>query len=112
MHHYGKGGERNLCSRRMKKQASTRSLIKKDKNKKKRVYGHYTVGLPPVAQETAKTKGINKTAEMKVKDEPCTTIADEEDNEFPDQSTNERNDYVKKCDKDIATSWSGIQEHS
>ena len=62
------------------------------------------MGLPPVAEETAKTKGTDKSTEMKVKDEPCTTIADEEDNEFPDQSTNERKDYVKKCDKDIAES--------
>jgi len=65
-----------------------------------------------VAEETAKTKGIDKITEMKVKDEPCTTITDEEDNEFPDQSTNERNDHVKKCDEDIAVSWSGIHEHS
>jgi len=68
-----------------------------------------------VAEETAKTaeaKGTNKTIETKAKDEPCATIADEEDNEFPGQSTNDRKDNVNKYDKDRAVSWSGIQEHS
>ena len=57
-----------------------------------------------MAEETAKTKGTYKTTEAKVKDEPRTTIADEEDNEFPDQLTNERKDYLNKCDKDRAVS--------
>ena len=54
--------------------------------------------------KTAKTKGTNKTIEMKAKDEPCTTIADEEGNEFPGQSTDDRKDNVKKCDKDRSVS--------
>jgi hypothetical protein len=96
-HHYGKDREGKLCSRTMKKQVGMKSSIKKDE--KKRAYGLYTVGLPPVAEETAK-------------DEPRTTIADEEDNEFPDQLTNERKDYFNKYDKDRTISWLGIQERS
>lgn len=46
---------------------------------------------------------------MKAMDEPCTTIADEEDDEFPGQSTNERKDNIKECDKDRSVSWSTIQ---
>ena len=94
----------------MKKQAGMNPSIKKDE--KMRAYGLDTVGLQPMAEETAKTKGTNKTTEAKVKDEPRTTVADEEDNEFPDQLANERKDYLNKGDKDRAISRLGIQKRS
>lgn len=56
-----------------------------------------------MAKETSKAQTIDEIKEFKLKYDPRTTIANEENKEFPDKSTNERKDYVKKFYDDNAT---------
>jgi hypothetical protein len=47
-----------------------------------------------MAKETTKAQTIDERNEFKVEYDPCATIADEENKEFPDKSTNERKDNI------------------
>lgn len=58
-----------------------------------------------MAKETTKAQTIDEIKEFKLKYDSRTTIANEENEEFPDKSTNERKDYVKKFYDDNATFW-------
>lgn len=69
-------------------------------------------GSQQIAKEASKSQGINKSAELKFEDDPCTTIADEESEELPDESTDECKDYVKKFNDDRAILGPGIQKWS
>jgi len=45
---------------------------------------------------------VNKSTEIQFKDYPCTTIADEEEQELVDESTNECEDYFKEFNDENA----------
>jgi len=49
-----------------------------------------------MTKEAPETQKIEKSTEFKVKEDPHTILAKEEEEEFPDESTNERHDYVKE----------------
>ena len=58
-----------------------------------------------MAKETTKAETIDEIKEFKLQYDSRTTIANEENEKFPDKSTNERKDYVKKFYDDNATFW-------
>jgi hypothetical protein len=53
------------------------------------------VPMLQMAKEATKTQTIEERTEFKVEYDPCATIADKENEEFPDKSTNERKDNRK-----------------
>jgi hypothetical protein len=61
------------------------------------------------ASESFETESSKKTNEFKFKHDPCTTIADEEDEEFSEDSADKHKEYIKKFDYDSTALWMGIQ---